>query len=62
MHEESAVKFCDAMTTLTEGIVKVHVNNFTDQPYKLEEELHTANISVMVQQHEVNLITFSGIS
>ena len=42
LHEEGDVTFCAAIVTLHEGIMKMHVNNFTDQPYKLKKGLHIA--------------------
>ena len=42
LHEEGDVTFCAAIVTLHEGTMKMHVNNFTDQPYKLKKGLHIA--------------------
>ena len=47
LHEEGDVTFCAAIVTLHEGTKRMHVNNFTDQPYKLKKGLHIANFSVM---------------
>ena len=30
--------------------MRIHVNNFTDQPYKPEKELHIANFSMMTPE------------
>ena len=30
--------------------MRMHVNNFTDQPYKLKKRLHFANFSVMTPE------------
>ena len=43
LHEEGAITYCAAIITLTEGNVEVHVNDFTDQPYKPKKGLHIAN-------------------
>ena len=37
LHEEGDVTFCAAIVTLHEGTMNIHVNNFTDQPYKLKK-------------------------
>ena len=47
LHEESDITFCAAMVTLTNGNVSVHINNFSDQPYKLKKGLDIANFSVL---------------
>ena len=47
LHEEGDVNFCTAIVNLAEGTVKVHIYNFTDQPYKLKKLLQMANFSVM---------------
>ena len=50
LHEERDVTFCAAIVTLHEGTIRTHVNNFTDQPYKLKKGLHIANFSVMTPE------------
>ena len=50
LHEEGDVTFCAAKVTLHEGTMRIHVNNFTDQPYKLMKGLHIANFSVMTPE------------
>ena len=50
LHEEGDVTFCAAIVTLKEGTMGIHVNNFTDQPYKLKKGLHIANFSVMTPE------------
>ena len=37
LNEEGDVTFCAAIVTLHEGTMRIHVNNFTDQPYKLNK-------------------------
>ena len=36
--------------TTRRGTMRMHVNNFTDQPYKLKKGLHIANFSVMTPE------------
>ena len=50
LHEERDITFCAAIVTLTNGNVNVHINNFTDQPYKLKKGLHIANFSVLTPE------------
>ena len=50
LHEEGDVTFCAAIVTLHEGTMRMHVNNFTDQPYKIKKGLHFANFSVMTPE------------
>ena len=50
LHEESDITFCAAIVTLTNGNVTVHINNFSDQPYKLKKGLHIANFSVLTPE------------
>ena len=47
LHEEGDITFCAAIVTLISGNVNVHINNFTDQPYK---GLHIANFSVLTPE------------
>ena len=47
LHEEGDVPFCAAIVTLHKGTMRIHVNNFTDQPYKFKNGLHIAKFSVM---------------
>ena len=48
--EEKDITFCAAIDTLDEGTTRIHVNKFTDQPYKLKKGLHIANFSVMTPE------------
>ena len=50
LHEEGDITFCAAIVTLHEGAMRIHVNSFTDQPYKLKKEMHIANFSVMTPE------------
>ena len=50
LNEENDITFCAAITTLDEGTTRIHVNNFTGQPYKLEKGMHLANFSVMTPE------------
>ena len=50
LHEEGDVTFCAAIVTLHEGTMRIHVNNFTDEPYKLKKGLQIANFSVMTPE------------
>ena len=50
LHEESDITLCAAIVTLTNGNVSVHINNFSDQPYKLKKGLHIANFSVLTPE------------
>ena len=50
LHEENDVTFCAATVALKEGTVRIHVNNFTDQPYKFKNGLHISNFSVMTPE------------
>ena len=50
LHEEGDITFCAAIVRLTNGNVNVHINNFTDQPYKLKKGLHIANFSVLTPE------------
>ena len=37
LNEENDITFCAAIVTLDEGTTRIHVNNFTDQPFKLKK-------------------------
>ena len=50
LNEENDITFCAAIITLDEGTTRIHVNNFTDQPYKLKKGMHIANFSVMTPE------------
>ena len=50
LHEEGDITFCAAIVTLHEGAMRVHVNNFTDQPYKLRKGMYISNFSVMTPE------------
>ena len=50
LHEEGDINVCAAIVTLNEGTMRIHVNNFTDQHYKLKKRLHIANFSVMTPE------------
>ena len=49
-HKEGDITFCAAIVTLHEGAMRIHVNNFIDQPYKLKKGMHIANFSVMTPE------------
>ena len=50
LNEENDITFCAAIITLDEGTTRIHVNNFTDQHYKLKKGMHIANVSVMTPE------------
>ena len=50
LHEEGDITFCPALVTLKDGNLSIHVNNFTDHPYKLKKGLHIASFSVMTPE------------
>ena len=50
LNEEKDITFGAAIDTLDEGTTKIHVNKFTDQPYKLKKGMHIANFSVMTPE------------
>ena len=50
LNEENDLTFCAAIITLDKGTTRIHVNNFTDQPYKLKKGMHIANFSVMTPE------------
>ena len=50
LHEEGDITFCPALVTLNDGNISIHVNNFTDHPYKLKKGLHNASFSVMTPE------------
>ena len=50
LHEKGDITFCATIVTLTNGTVNVHINNFSDQPYKLKRGLHIANFSVLTPE------------
>ena len=50
LNEENDITFSAAIITLDEGTTRIHVNNFTDQPYKLKKGMHIANFSVMTPE------------
>ena len=50
LHEEGDITFCAAIVTLTNETVNVHVNNFTDEPYKLKKGLYIVNFSVLTPE------------
>ena len=45
--EEGDVALCAAIVTMTEGTLKVHFNNVTDQPYNLKKRHQIANFAVL---------------
>ena len=49
-NEENDITFCADIITLVEGTTRIHVNNFTDQPYKLKKGMHIANFSVITPE------------
>ena len=50
LNEENDKTFCAAIITLSEGTTRIHVNNFSDQPYKLKKGMHIASFSVMTPE------------
>ena len=62
LHEEGDVTFCAAKVTLRGGTMRTHVNNFTDQPYKLEKGLHIANFSVMTPEQTKHVRPIDPVS
>ena len=50
LHEEGDVTSCAAIVTSHEETMGIHVNNFTDQPYKLKKGMHIANFAVMTPE------------
>ena len=50
LNEENDITFCAAIITLDEGTTRIHINNITDQPYKLKKGMHIANFSVMTPE------------
>ena len=50
LHEEGDVTFCAAIVTSNEGTMRIHFNNFTDQPYKLKKGLSIAKFSMMTPE------------
>ena len=62
LHEEGDITFCAAIVTLTSGIVNVHINNFTDQPYKLKKGLHIANFSVLTPEQMTHVKPIDPVS
>ena len=43
LHGEGDVTFCPGLITLSENNTKVHITNFSDQPFCVEKGLHIAN-------------------
>ena len=56
LHEEGDVTFCATIVILHEGTMRIHVNNFTDQPYKLKKGLQIANFSVMTPEQTKHVV------
>ena len=50
LQEEGDITFCAAIVTLHEKAMRIHVNIFTDQPYKPKKGMHFANFSVMTPE------------
>ena len=50
LNGENGITFCAAIITLDERTTRIHVNIFTDQPYKLKKGMHKANFSVMTPE------------
>ena len=55
LHEEGDVTFCPGIITLSEGNTKVHITNFTDQPFCIMKGLHIANFSVLIPEQLKNI-------
>ena len=62
LNEESDVNFCAAIVTLNQGTTRIHINNFTEQPYKLKEGLHIANFSVMTPEQMKHVRPINPVS
>ena len=62
LHEEGDVKFCAAIVTLHEGTLRIPVNNFTNQPYKLKKGLRIASFSVMTPEQMKNVRPIDPVS
>ena len=50
LSDDNDVTFCAAIVTLNEGTTRIHVSNFTEQPFKLKKGLHIASFSVMTPE------------
>ena len=48
--EDGDLTFCAALVTLTQDLVTIHVNNFTDQPYTIKRGSDIANFSVLTPE------------
>ena len=57
LHRKSDITFCAAIVTLNEETMRIHLNNFTDQPYKLEKGLHIAKFSVMKHDRPIDPVS-----
>ena len=62
LHAEGDITFCAAIVTLTNGTVNIHINNFTDQPYKLKKGLHTANFSGLTPEQMKHVTPIDPVS
>ena len=47
LHEERDITGCTALVTMNNGNITIHVNNFTNHPYKFKKGLHFTSFSVM---------------
>ena len=55
LHEEGDVTFCPGIITMTKGNTKVHIINFTDQPFCIKKGFHIANFSVLTPEQLRNI-------
>ena len=62
LHEEGDITFCAAIVTLHEGAMTIHVNNFTDQPYKLKKGMPIGNFSVMTPEKMKHVRPIDSVS
>ena len=62
LHGEGDITVCAAIITLTNGPIKFHINNFTDQLYKLKQGLHIANFSVLTPEQMKHVKTIEPVS
>ena len=62
LNDENDVTFCAAIVTLHEGTTRIHVNNFTEEPFKLKNRLHIANFSVMTPEQMKHFRSIDPVS
>ena len=62
LNGENGITFCAAIITLDERTTRIHVNIFTDQPYKLKKGMHKANFSVMTPEQMKHVRSIVAVS